>query len=488
MRGTLCALAWLSACQADPPADSDGAIPTDDAPTDTDGDTGVVCVPATETCDGLDEDCDGVPDDGPCSAPAVAGTWFLGGTAVDHVRGVAADDAGNTYISGGVSAPAQLDGPVTETHGYIASLDPSGAMRWSRTWGSTGGNYGQDVSVGSGIACVGGAFDGTADFGGGAVVSSGNNDAFVLCVDAATGDHRWDRQFGDDNSDIVQGVRVGPSGEVVLSGSIGAGGTDFGGGLVADAAGWFVARYGADGSFGWVHSFRDARPSFGTTAAIDADGNITAVGHMFGTVDFGGGPRTPPGGSGGVLLSLGPDGSHRWDHVADGAVDYYNADAQADGTVVVAGDFSGPLDLGGAVVSSHTYGQRDVFAAAFGADGAFRWQFTAGGDGSTRGFGLDVGPDDGVYLAAGFTGTTRFGDTSRTSAGEHDLFAIGLTPDGAYLWDVVLGGAADEQLHEIAALPSGGVVTGGEGWGDVTIAGDAHTNAGSVDGVLVWLE
>lgn len=468
------------------PTDPWGGTPTtgtDTTPTTT------PCVPVgDETCDGTDEDCDGVVDDGDCSAPAATHAWFLGGSGVDHVRGIAVDDTGTTYVCGGVTSPAVLDGPVANSGSYVAALDPSGAVLWSRVFGNSGSNYAQDVSVAAGIVCLGGAYDGVVDFGGGPHTSAGNSDAFVVCLDAADGTYRWDRVFGAGNSDIVEGVRVADDGDLVVSGEIGSGANDFGGGVVADASGWFVARYGDDGAYEWVHTHAGVGADFGASPGVAPNGDVVGVAHLYDDVDFGGGLRSPASGYGGVVVRWTAAGAWKWDLVADGAVNVYGADVQADGSVVIGGDFSGPMDLGGAAVESHVYGNLDVFAASFTADGVFRWQYTAGGVGSTRGFGVDVAPNDDVVLAAGFTDTSRFGDVDRTSAGQHDLFVVGLTADGGYRFDVTLGQTADETFNAVAADPTGGLVAGGEGWGNVRLAGVDHPNVGSVDGLVVWFD
>ncbi len=80
---------------------NDGSSGTDGGPGDPDtGDSGPGCVPAAETCDGTDEDCDGVPDNGdpgggdPCETGmsgecATGQTACEGGAIVCNPTGVA---------------------------------------------------------------------------------------------------------------------------------------------------------------------------------------------------------------------------------------------------------------------------------------------------------------------------------------------------------------------------------------------------------------
>ncbi|MBI5534555.1 MAG: putative metal-binding motif-containing protein [Deltaproteobacteria bacterium] len=455
--------------------------------------SGPSCTPVTETCDGVDQDCDGVPDDGACSAPKTDGAWFLGGTGTDHVRGVAFDAAGNVFVTGAITASADLGkGPVDGAHGYVASLDPSGAVRWSLIWGASnmGYDYGQDVSVGGDMVCASGSFAGTFDFGGGARTAGGYNDAFVVCLDAATGSYRWDRAFGADQSDVTEGVHVTDAGDVVINGVVSAASTDFGGGAVSPAQGAFVARYAKDGAFQWAHVFANAGINFGSKPAVDAAGQVYMTGRFYDSTDFGGGVRASSGAASAFLASFGADGHWRWDHTfgaANTGITLYGASARERGDVVISGELTGSVSLGGPALSSNGGNAMTAFAAAFDASGTFLWQYAPGGAGAMRGYGAAIGPNDQVVLAGAFGGTMKFGDLERTSVGGDDMVAVGLTPEGKYLWDFTVGGSGSDAVNAVAVDGKGRVALGGETWAELTVGSSSHTNAGGDDGALVFL-
>ncbi|MFO0565682.1 MAG: hypothetical protein U0263_08470 [Polyangiaceae bacterium] len=454
--------------------------------------SGPSCNPKSESCDGVDEDCDGVPDDGPCSAPITDGAWFLGGTGTDHVRGVAFDPAGNVYVTGAVTSPADLGkGPVTGAQGYLASFDPKGVARWSYSWGATsnGSDYGQDVSVGGGMVCAAGGFAGTFDFGGGARTAGGNNDALVVCLDAATGAYLWDRAIGGDSSDTAQGVHVTATGDVVIDGFANAASVDFGGGALAPAQGGFVARYAKDGTFEWARVYANTNIDFGSKPGVDASGAAYVTGTFFDNVDFGGGPRKAAGSSNAFLLALDADGEWLWDRVFGSAgtgITLYGASVRQRGDVVISGELTGSLSLGGPKITSHGDSSAEAFVAAFDASGKLEWQYSAGGTGATRGFGAAIGPGDSVVLAGQYGGLVKFGDDTRPAATD-DMYAVGLTPDGKYLWDFTLAGSDNEAVNAVAVDASGRVALGGEAWGELSVDGITHTNAGGDDGALVFL-
>ena len=107
------------------------------------------------------------------------------------------------------------------------------------------------VRGGLGIA-VGGAdnvlvtgfFQGTVDFGGGALSSAGNSDVFLAKYDAA-GAHLWSQRFGDTGVDVGRAIAVDGAGNVLVTGIL-RGTVDFGGGPLTSAglSDIFVAKFG----------------------------------------------------------------------------------------------------------------------------------------------------------------------------------------------------------------------------------------------------
>lgn len=447
------------------------------------------CTPTgPEVCNGKDDDCDGVLDDGPCSAPTLDKAKFLAGSGTDVVRGIAADNEGNIYLTGHVSPPADLGGPVKESQGFVASFDAQGALRWFYPWGnpSDGYSYGQDLSFAGDKVCMGGFFSGPFDFGGGVRTSQGYNDAVVLCLNAADGSYRWDRAFGDTHFDVVEGVRVDASGDVTVVGNIEQGSADFGAGVVPNV-GFFVARYAPDGALRWTRTYATAGAIFSQTPAVDSSGNVYTTGRFSGTLDFGGGPRSAGASGSSFVLALDAQGNHRWDIVSSGSVDFYGAAVQSNNTLVVAGDFSGSFTLGGANMSSSSPEARNLFAVALDPGGKALWSYRADGE-SSRGFSLAIGPSDEIAIAGSFAGSPTFGDTAETNKGMDDMHVVGLTADGKFQWSKVFGGSDVDELNAVAFDSKGNIVVGGESRSNLDIDGAGSlTNAGDFDGVILYL-
>jgi hypothetical protein len=91
------------------------------------------------------------------------------------------------------------------------------AHLWSLRAGGTG--LDQPTSVAAdpdGTIFVAGSFSGTADFGGGALVSAGDKDIFLVCYNS-DGTHRWSRRFGGTGEDIATDVVVDQTTDVTIA-------------------------------------------------------------------------------------------------------------------------------------------------------------------------------------------------------------------------------------------------------------------------------
>jgi hypothetical protein len=129
-------------------------------------------------------------------------TRQLGTTSLDQGIGVAADDAGNAYIAG--YTLGSLGGPnAGSVDVFLARCDTSGALLWTRQFGTTESDVGYGVAVdGAGDAYITGSTLGS--LGG---PNAGEDDAFLVKYDAS-GALLKTRQFGTTSEDRGNGVDV----------------------------------------------------------------------------------------------------------------------------------------------------------------------------------------------------------------------------------------------------------------------------------------
>jgi len=163
----------------------------------------------------------------------------FGGAGDDYAYGVAVDASGNVVVTGAYQGTVNFGGGSLTSAGgsdvFVARYSPAGAHLWSRTSGAAGGDGGQGVTIdGSGNVVVTGSFQGSVDFGGGALTSIGGGDLFVATYAAADGHHLWSRRFGGSGYQYGQGVAAGSAGAVVVTGYYQTS-IDFGDGALASA-------------------------------------------------------------------------------------------------------------------------------------------------------------------------------------------------------------------------------------------------------------
>jgi len=312
---------------------------------------------------------------------------------------------------------------------FVAKYDANGVHQWSRGFGSTSNDYGYALAVdASGNALVTGFFIGTVDFGGGNLVDAGIGDVFLAKYDAA-GAHVWSQRFGGTSADVGRGVATDGTGNVFLTGSS-EGTADFGGGALLGLGGndIFLAKYNASGAHQWSQRFGNIQDQFGYDVAADGSGNVVMAGSFIGSVDFGGGSLPSVFNHDVVLAKYDPAGTHLWSQrfgaqssSAGTAVPYALALDAAD-SVVVTGFFTQTIDFGGGSLTSGG-AFHDIFLAKYAPDGAHLWSTKFGTTNSMDdGRGVAFHPWGHVVLTGHFSSAVDFGGGIMLTQGGDDIY------------------------------------------------------------------
>jgi hypothetical protein len=355
---------------------------------------------------------------------------------------------------------------------------PSAEPLWSKGFGDAADDeVGWSVAVdGAGNVIVTGTFGGTVDFGGGPLVSAGQNDLFVAKLDAA-GNHLWSKRFGDADMQMRAKVAVDGSGNVVLAGGF-YGTVDFGGGPLVSAGGSdiFVAELDAAGDHLWSQAFGDAADDQAAwTVVADSAGSVVLAGPFAGTVDFGGGPLVSASGGDLFVTKLDASGNHLWSKLLGdaGSTFWHSIGAAADGSddLVLTGGFTGTVDFGGVPLVSA--GGGDIFVAKLDAAGNHLWSERFGDADDQSGAAVAVDGSGNVVLTGYARGTTDFGGAPLTSAGVYDVFVTKLDASGQHLWSQRFGDEHDQWGVGVAIDGAGNVLLTGTARGLVDFGGGA---------------
>jgi hypothetical protein len=402
-------------------------------------------------------------------------------------RDVAFDASGNMIVTGILEGTADFGGGALTTAGqediFIAKFASDGAHVWSKRFGNAAEQRVYDVTVdASGNVIVTGRFDGTVNFGGGALNSAGSSDIF-LAKFGPDGSHIWSMRFGDPLPQEAYGVAPDASGNVIVAGRF-YGTVDFGGGPLTSAGQTdvFVAKFSPDGNHAWSKRFGDTSEQHANGAAVDASGNVILTGYLYDGADFGGGTLTSAGRTDVFIVKLGPNGDHIWSQ-RFGDSDEQNVQevaVDASGNVAVIGDFEGAVDFGGGALTC--VGASDIFVAKFRPDGTHTWSKRFGDSAFQYGYGVAIDHSGNTVITGDFGGTTNFGGEDLTSDGHsRDIFIAKLNPNGAHLWSDGFGDGVEQYAVGVAVDASGNVVVTGFIAGTVDFGGDTLTSAGSYE-------
>lgn len=371
---------------------------------------------------------------------------------------------------------------------FLSKLDSTGALIWAKRFGDGAAQRSASVAVGpDDSVAVTGQFFGTMDLGGAPLTSAGKTDVFVGKVDSQ-GVHQWSKSFGDGESQEGLRVAVDSQGAVIVAGSL-RGSADFGGGQLVSAGNKdvFLAKLDSAGAHQWSKRFGDGAPQDATGLAVAADGSLFLVGQFHGTIDFGGGPLVSQGSTDIFVAKLAPDGTHLWS-MRHGDPQAQEATSvalpiDANAPIVVVGSFIGAVDLGAKLLESA--GNYDVFVAQLDAAGATQWA-SRFGDAEYQGAdGATVDSLQNVILAGSFAGSIDFGGGPLASAGSNDAFVAKLDARGGHQWSKRFGSSAGQFIKGVTSDKSNAVLVGGHFAGSIDFGGGPFVASSATSDLFV---
>ena len=227
---------------------------------------------------------------------------------------------------------------VCQPDAVVIKLDSAGSTVWAKHFGDDGSDIARAVQSSAGKAVIAGSVQGTVDFGGGNTASAGEDDAFVLALDAS-GAYLWVQRIAGTGHDHARAVALDPSGNIFVVGSftetMSIGATTLSSPGRTDA---FVAKLDPGGTPLWAKQLGATELALALGVAVDAQGAAVIVGGYRGGIDAGGG-KLNSAFDDAFVVKLDAGGNHVFSKSFGGA---QNDDAEAvaldgQGRIVVTG-------------------------------------------------------------------------------------------------------------------------------------------------------
>lgn len=275
--------------------------------------------------------------------PRLAWNTFLGGPGEDYPAAVEKVPTGGTYVVGTSAAPwgsplRSFEGGGTDA--FVARLDAGGRVLWSTFLGGAGQDVASDVAVLADGTVVVAGWSG-ATWGTPVREHRGSADGFIAFLDP-TGALRTLTFVGGSGRDRLAAIAPSPEGTSVVA--VGTSSRSWGNPLAPFSGGTdtLVAALGPGGGLRWSTFLGGSGDDGGAAVATSGD-TIVVAGHA--SAGFGSPVRPFAGGARDALLAaLEPGGALRWTTFLGGAgTDEATTLAlRDDGTILAAGWSSAP--------------------------------------------------------------------------------------------------------------------------------------------------
>jgi hypothetical protein len=342
----------------------------------------------------------------------------------------------------------------------VVKLDPNGNHLWSREFGDALWDHPSAIAIlPNGNIAIVGSFEGGIDFGGGILTSAGSADAFLAVLDGNTGGHVWSRSFGSTGSQYLTTVAADASGSVYVAGYF-EGTVNFGGGALTSAGDYdlCVAKFGGMGVHAWSFSRGDTGFQAAWDVAVHPAGMVVVTGEFQGAVNFGGGVLTSAGGADAYLAAYSSTGAHLWSRAFGDANGNYGRALAVDGAgdILMTGYYAGTIFTGGYMLTSTA--ALDIFLAKLDVSGALLMTHNIGGAGSQLATDIAVDSHGNILLTGEFYTEIDLGGGVLAGTGSSDIFLAKYGPAGTYLWGAAYGGSSSQYPGAVAVDGSRNVI------------------------------
>lgn len=452
---------------------------------------------------------------------------FLGASGAEDCRGIAVDLNGNLYATGSTSGTTTWVSGGWDAYksdqnyaAYLVKLNSSGQHTWSTYLEGGSVDYGYDVAV-DGTASVYAAgitvpFSSGPDWvsGGWDTTRNGGYEGYIVKF-GANGAHNWSSYVGGTSDEYLNGITVGPDGNIYATGTTKSADWVYGGFRTIFSGGdeAYILKASPNGTHLWSAYFGESGEDAAYAITTHDSGTVYVVGKTYSpNLVSGGWDATLSGENDGYLIKIGTPGKLRINlspaaAVAKGAMWrragtsrwYGHAETELG---VPPGAYNiefkdTPGWVSPQLIVSVSPGETTEGSATYTSlDPGLVWGTYVGGTSADRVYGIAVDANGNV-CATGSTSSSGWvsGGWDQMQKSGGDGFVLKLNAKGEHLWSSYFGGASSDYGYGVAFDQAGNAIVTGVtnsawasgGW-DVSYNGnnDAFLLKVSPSGNHIW--
>ena len=246
--------------------------------------------------------------------------------------------------------------PSSNAYIFLVKFNSSGVFQWVYTAGGTGVDDVRSLALDSSDnPYITGSFQSTVNFGGGNTTAANTNDLFILKLNSS-GAYQSIYTSNIDTTQKAKGLFIDSSGNVYATG-IFQNTVNFGGGnIISSGQDIYLLKLNSSLAFQWVKRFAGYQngslsTSLGAAVTVDEDGNVYSVGQISGTYNLGGINQVSGGNKDAFIVKHDASGNFQWSKTLGGgsAMDGYDKAQDividSNGFIITVGQISGNTDF-----------------------------------------------------------------------------------------------------------------------------------------------
>ena len=393
-------------------------------------------------------------------APTKLWDKTFGGTRGDVLNTVQQTSDGG-YLLGGYSNSPLSGDKTQPSRGefdyWLLKVDASGSTQWDTTLGGSGYDNLTSVQQTSDGGYILGGTSPSPLSGDKTQASQGSWDYWVIKLDAS-GRKQWDRTFGGSGQDQLSSLRQTTDGGYILGGYSSS---PLSGDKTQPSRGnndYWLVKVDANGTKQWDQTYGGSDLDFLLSVQQTSEGGYLLGGYSSSPLS-GEKSQASRGESDYWVVKVDAAGTKQWDRTYGGGdADRLTALQQtSDGGYILGGESSSPLS---GDKTQPSRGGSDCWLVKLDASGQKQWDTTLGGSEGENLASVQQ-TNEGGYLLGGNSFSGRSGEKSQPSQGSADYWVVKLDASGTLQWDTTLGGSKSDDLAAVQQTRDGGYILGG---------------------------